>query len=402
MARQWSHRSYDLEDMRELCPPLTTTALRSGYRYFDANTDDARLVLRLLRESVAGGALALNYARVDSLLRTRDGRVCGVVLRDTCGEGERQVEVCAKVVINATGAWADELRGKLEQKPRLRPLRGSHLVFPFRRLPLTRAVSFLHPRDGRPVFALPWEGALLFGTTDVDHREHLQTDPSISPAEVEYLFEGLQSVFPELNLTPEDVVSTYAGLRPVVDTGKANPSKESREHAIWDENGLLTVAGGKLTTFRPMARDAFKAVRRHLGHIPLDYGTPVLDPFPAKAEALLANAKLPSAQALRLLARYGVQSIPSFNTPSADLELIPGTPYFWAELCQAARAEGVVHLDDLLLRRVRLGLLCPNGGIDLLPRIRALVQPELGWENERWEKEVCEYTALWNTSYRLN
>src|SRR5512142_1880015 len=168
MARQWSHRSYDIDDMRELCLALTTPALLSGYRYFDANTDDARLVLRLLRESVADGALALNYARVDSLLRTRDGRVCGVALRDTSGEVERQTEVLAKVVVNATGAWADELRGNLQQRPRLRPLRGSHLVFPFQRLPLTRAVSFLHPRDGRPVFALPWEGVTLFGTTDVD------------------------------------------------------------------------------------------------------------------------------------------------------------------------------------------------------------------------------------------
>lgn len=401
MAGQWSHRSYDVDDMRELCPSLTTSALRSGYRYFDANTDDARLVLRLLRESVADGALALNYARVDSLLRTQNGRVCGVVLRDTSGEVERQTEVLAKVVINATGAWADELRGKIQQKPRLRPLRGSHLVFPFQRLPLTRAVSFLHPRDGRPVFALPWEGAVLFGTTDVDHGSHLQTDPSISSAEVEYLFDGLQFVFPELELTPNDVISTYSGLRPVVNTGKADPSKESREHAIWDENGLLTVSGGKLTTFRPMAREAFKAVRRHLGHIPFEADIPVLDALPSKAESLLADSKLAPAQKLRLLARYGTQSIRSFNTTSVDLEPIPATPYVWAELCQAARAEGVIHLDDLLLRRVRLGLLLPDGGIDLLPRIRTIVQTELGWDDARWEKEAGEYAELWQRAYSL-
>jgi glycerol-3-phosphate dehydrogenase len=403
MARQWSHRSYDVDDMRELCPLLTTPALRSGYRYFDANTDDARLVLRLLRESVADGARTLNYARVDSLLRTQNGRVCGVVLRDTSGQVERETEVCAKVVINATGAWADELRGKIQQKPRLRPLRGSHLVVPFQRLPLTRALSFLHPRDGRPVFALPWEGAIIFGTTDIDHGPDLQTDPSISPAEVEYLLTGLQSVLPELELTLNDVMSTYSGLRPVVNTGKADPSKESREHAIWDESGLLTVSGGKLTTFRPMARDAFKAVRKHLGDIPLDYDTPVLDPFPPKAESLLADTLLRPAQGLRLLARYGLESIQAFNAASsADLEPISGTPYFWAELRQAARAEGVVHLDDLLLRRVRLGLLLPNGGIDLLPRIRLIVQPELGWDDARWEKEVSGYTELWKRAYGLN
>jgi len=400
MAKQWSHRSYDAYDMRGLCPPLTTSALRGGYRYFDANTDDARLVLRLLRESVSDGAQALNYARVDSLLRTQNGQVCGAVLRDTSGETERQREVLAKVVVNATGAWADTLRGEIQRKPRLRPIRGSHLVLPFHRLPLARSISFLHPRDGRPVFALPWEGAIVFGTTDVDHGSNLQTDPSISSAEAEYLLSGLQSVFPEQELTSNDVISTYSGLRPVVNTGKANPSKESREHAIWDENGLLTVSGGKLTTFRIMARDALKAVRKHLGHIPFDPDTPVLDSFPPEAESQFAETKLPPAGQLRLLARYGIQSAQTFLADESH-ETIPNTSYLWSELRQAARAEGVIHLDDLLLRRVRLGLLAPNGGTDLLPRIRALVQPELGWDDVRWEKEEREYVALWNASYRL-
>lgn len=403
MAGQWSHRSYDAEDMRELCPPLTTPALRGGYRYFDANTDDARLVLRLLRESVAEGVLALNYARVDSLLRTQDGQVRGVVLCDTSGETEREIEITAKVVINATGAWADQLRGNLQKKPRLRPLRGSHLVLPFQRLPLTRSISFLHPRDGRPVFALPWEGAVIFGTTDVDHGQDLQTDPSISSAEAEYLLTGLQTVFPEQELTFADLTSTFSGLRPVVNTGKTNPSKESREHAIWDEDGLLTVSGGKLTTFRIMARDAFKAVRKRLGHVPFDPNTPVLEAFPPETEALFVESGLTPAQQLRLIARYGPRSVNSFPAflSETSREIIPNTSYLWAELGQAARAEGVIHLDDLLLRRVRLGLLAPNGGLDLLPRIRTIVQPELGWDDARWEKEASNYAELWNSSYRF-
>lgn len=401
MAGQWSHRSYDLEDMRELCPPLSTPALRSGYRYFDANTDDARLVLRLLRESVAGGGAALNYARVDSLLKDQRQTVCGVILRDTSGESERQVEVRAKVVINATGAWTDELRVKIQQKPRMRPLRGSHLVLPFNRLPVTRAVSFLHPRDGRPVMAIPWEGAVLFGTTDVDHKTDIQTDPSISSTEAEYLIEALRHVFPSQKLAFDDVISTFSGLRPVVNTGKADPSKESREHAIWDENGLLTVSGGKLTTFRIMARDALKAARKYLGPIAFDVNVPVLDPVATEAELRFIDSTLHPVQQLRLLARYGIESVPLF---ASDIfhESIPYTPYLWTEIRQAARAEGVVHLDDLLLRRVRLGLLAQNGGIDLLPRIRAIVQPELGWNDLRWENEANEYTTLWKSAYALN
>jgi glycerol-3-phosphate dehydrogenase len=375
--------------------------LRSGYRYFDAQTDDARLVLRLLRESVLGGGLALNYARVESLLKTNAGQVCGVILRDTSGESDRQIEVKGRVVINATGAWADKLRGDVGKAPRLRPLRGSHLIFPFNRLPLTRAVSFLHPQDGRPVFALPWEGAIVFGTTDVDQGPNLLTDPAISTAEAEYLLDGLKFVFPQLELTFADVSATYSGIRPVVDTGKVNPSKESREHVLWDENGLLTVSGGKLTTFRVMARDALKAVRRHLGRIPFDPDIPVLDAFPPEAEESCAASKLSPTQCLRLLARYGPSSAALFTASSADLQPVDGTIYLWAELRQAARVEGVVHLDDLLLRRVRLGLLVPNGGLDQMSRIRSIVQPELGWDDTRWQVEEKSYAELWNRAYRL-
>ena len=401
MARQWSHRNYDPEDMRELCPLLTVPGLRGGYRYFDAQTDDARLVLRLLRESLAGGGLALNYARVDALLKTNAGRVCGVLVRDTSDGTERAVEVNARVVINATGAWADVLRKGIGQKPRLRPLRGSHLVLPFNRLPLTRSISFLHPQDGRPVFALPWEGAVVFGTTDVDHRDPLQADPSISEAEVEYLLAALQHVFPAQELTRADVLATYSGVRPVVDTGKADPSKESREHVIWDENGLLTASGGKLTTFRIMARDVLKAVRKYLGQIPFDPDVPVLDPLPPEAEAMLAGTPLPPSQCLRLMARYGIDSSLLICGQGANLEPISGTPYVWEELRQAARNEAVVHLDDLLLRRVRLGLLVPNGSLEQMSRIREIAQPELGWEDARWESEVNAYREVWQKSYRL-
>ncbi|MBI4730792.1 MAG: glycerol-3-phosphate dehydrogenase/oxidase [Chloroflexi bacterium] len=401
MARQWSHRSYDVDDMRELCPFLTTPVLRGGFRFFDAQTDDARLVLRLIRESVSGGALALNYARVISLLKTNAGQVCGAVVRDTGGESDRETEVRARVVINAAGAWADQLRGHIGQKPRLRPLRGSHLVFSASRMPLTRSVTFLHPKDGRPVFVLPWEGAVIYGTTDVDQGQDLITDPSISGDEAEYLLDGLKFVFPAMGLTFDDVIATFSGIRPVVDTGKANPSKESREHVIWDENGLLTVSGGKLTTFRIMARDALKAVRRHLGHIPFDPDVPVLDPLPPEAEALLADTHLPPSQCLRLLARYGVNGSTAFCSTGEDMDAIPGTNYIWAELRQAAHGEGVVHLDDLLLRRVRLGLLLPNGGLDQMARIRALIQPELGWDDKRWEEEEKAYADLWNRAYRL-
>jgi glycerol-3-phosphate dehydrogenase len=401
MARQWLHRRYDTLDMCELCPPLTTPELLGGYRYFDAQTDDARMVLRLLRESVEDGALALNYARVDELLCTQDGRVRGVRLKDTSGLIERKAEVTARVAINATGVWVDQIRGKVDHPRRMRPLRGSHLVFTHERLPISRAVTFLHPQDGRPVFALPWEGVTIFGTTDVDHKSELVSDPIISAQEFEYLLSSLQQIFPSQQLTPEEVIATFSGLRPVVDTGKADPSKESREHAIWDENGLITVSGGKLTTFRLMARDTLKIAGKYLGQTRFDPEAPVLKPLSAEAISLLEGDAFSPAQRLRLLGRYGPKSTETLMAASpSERESVPGTPYLWAELRQAACCEGVVHLEDLLLRRVRLGLLLPNGGSDLMDRIRSTVQLELGWDDDRWEAEVAAYTQLWQAAYR--
>jgi glycerol-3-phosphate dehydrogenase len=251
---QWGHRHYGPEGLQSLCPQLSSAGLQGGYRYFDAQTDDARLVLRVVHEAVADGAVALNYARVEGVLRTQTGSVCGIALRDVSPNGgDRTAEIQAKVVINATGAWADTVRSMIDKKPRLRKLRGSHLIFPQHALPLTRAVSFLHPSDGRPVFALPWEGVTIYGTTDIEHRHPLDMEPTIDIEEIDYLLEGLRQVL-DVDLCSDDLLATFAGVRSVVDTGKVDPSRESREHVIWDDRGLVTVTGGKLTTFRILLR----------------------------------------------------------------------------------------------------------------------------------------------------
>jgi glycerol-3-phosphate dehydrogenase len=279
-------------------------------------------------------------------------------------------------------------------------LRGSHLVFPRWRLPLAQAVSFLHPVDGRYVFAFPWEGVTLVGTTDVDHHAPLDEEPSISPQEVAYLMAAASAQFPSRNLTLDDVIATFAGVRPVIGTGKADPSKESRDHVIWQDNGLLTITGGKLTTFRLIALDALRAVRDHLPDMP-----PVDDKAPALNHVdptLLEGSGLDQALRTRLIGRYGADAPRLVTAAKAgELEPIPGTHVLWAELRWAARAEGVVHLDDLLLRRVRLGLLLPGGGAALLSRIRNICQPELDWDDAYWESEVATYRQLWHTHYGL-
>lgn len=402
LATKWGHRHYDELDMRELCPNVNPDKLIGGYRYFDAQTDDARLVLRLIQEAELEGGTALNYARVERLLKLRDGQVCGVVLQDLSPEGQgRCKEIQARVVVNATGAWADELRRQVGGRRRLRKLRGSHILIPFNRLPLSRSVSFLHPRDGRPVFTLPWEGLTLVGTTDVDHDQPFTSDPAISTPEADYLLQSVQHAFPCLELNYSDIQATFSGIRPVIDTGKTNPSRESREHILWYENGLLTVSGGKLTTFRLMALDAIARIRQCFpGKIEPSPDQRILNALP---ERLPAMPGLSPAAQLRLAGRHGSDIFPLLESSDpGELAAIGSTPSLWTELRWAARSEAVIHLDDLLLRRVRLGLLLPQGGFPLLERIRAIVQPELGWDDQRWLVEEECYRNLWHASYGLS
>jgi glycerol-3-phosphate dehydrogenase len=189
-------------------------------------------------------------------------------------------------------------------------------------------------------------------------------------------------------------------VRPVIGAGKADPSKESRDHVVWEESGLLTVTGGKLTTFRLIALDALKTVRHRLPHLPpLDDEVPVLNPVDVP---MPGADHLSEAMRRRLLGRYASDA-PALVMAAkpGELELIPGSHTLWAELRWAARAEGVVHLDDLLLRRVRLGHLLPQGGEALLSQIRAICQPELGWDDGHWAAEEAAYLDLWRSCYGL-
>jgi glycerol-3-phosphate dehydrogenase len=402
LALQWSHRYYDPRDFRMLAPHLAAEGLKGGFGYGDAQTDDARLVLRVIEEAVADGAVARSYTAVSHLRRDETGRVIGVTI--TNEDGSETADLDAHLVINATGAWADQLHP--QENVHIRPLRGSHLIFPDWRLPMAQAITFLHPLDGRSVFIFPWEGVTVVGTTDVDHSDDLNQEPTITPDEVAYLMAAVDSQFPGLNLTLDDVLSSFAGVRPVLGTGKANPSDESRDHVLWTEPGLLTVTGGKLTTYRLIALDALHTAVSDLPDTladalkQLDEDAPMLTPAPPLSD--LPPSPLDESALRRLAGWYGEKTA-DLLTDAAPEELQPisNTPYLWAEMRWAARHGQVVHLDDLLLRRVRLGLLLPEGGRRWLPRIRAICQPELNWDDARWQAEEKRYLALWQRHYGL-
>ncbi len=245
---------------------------------------------------------------------------------------------------------------------------------------------------------IPWEGAVLFGTTDLDHKASLGAEPAISKAEVSYLMDALQVFFPSLGISEKDCLSAFAGVRPVLSKGGRDPSAESREHVIWADKGLVTITGGKLTTFRKLAWDALSAA---MPFLPPVRKTGEGDPVFSGPHGLVGKDYGLSDTALRrVCGRYGemAKDILEAAAPE-DLEAIPHTHTLWAELPFVARNEQVRHLSDLLLRRVRIGLLTKQGGEAYLSRIQMLCEPCLPWDQARWKAETDAYQQLWHQAY---
>jgi len=398
LAPKWDHRAYSREKILREYPILKSEGLLGGYLYYDAAMDDSRIVLRVLKEAIRSGGTAFNYLKVEKLLLDISGQVRGVALKDTSSPAGRTYEVNAKVVVNASGPWADQLRGQIGQPARLRRQRGSHLIFEREKLPMKDALTLLHPKDSRAMFVIPWEGTTMIGTTDIDHDPALDAghnEPFASQNEISYILDASSFLFPGLGLTQGDIISSFAGLRPIIKGGADTPGKESRAHALWEENGLITITGGKYTTFRIMSRQALAAVLKALGRLPVVKNKRIFPRLPAVSAPNIEPSTL-----AHLLGRYGNDTAELIKTAGAgELERIGSLPNVWAELRWAAREEGVVHLADLLLRRVRIGMLLPGGAEDQLARVRRAVQAELGWSDEKWQDESAAYLDTWHKYY---
>ncbi|WP_027591355.1 glycerol-3-phosphate dehydrogenase/oxidase [Pseudomonas sp. RL] len=394
LAGQRLHGYHPAAELGFLAPGLQGQALLGATRFGDAITDDARLVLRVLQEARAEGGEALNGLRVVEL-RREGGRVVGLLAEDR--ESGQRFSLRSRMLALATGAWSDALR-QPRGAERIRPLRGSHLLLPAWRLPVAQAISFLHAGDRRPVFVFPWEGATVIGTTDLDHGDALEQEARISPAEIDYLLAACHQVLPGAAIRHADILSTWAGVRPVVGAAapsRRRPSDEKREHTLWSEPGCVTLAGGKLTTFRLLALEVLRACAAQRGETLNVSEAPL---FSAPPRVPLPGLCL--SQRRRLEGRHG-HRLPRLAELLAELgsERVGATPTLWAELALACEDELVLHLDDLLLRRTRLGLLLPRGGAEQLADIRALCQPRLGWSDARWLRELRDYQQLWRTCY---
>jgi glycerol-3-phosphate dehydrogenase len=396
MALKNQHRFYGTKELLKSEPHLCAEGLLGGFHFYDAQVDDSRLVLRLIQEGIGNGGAAANYLKVKTINRDRQGHVVGVDAEDVETGDERNF--FAPVVINATGPWTDQLHPLDGTDLHVRLLRGSHLVFSSKTFPVSHAISFLHPEDNRFIFTIPLEGVVLFGTTDLEHEKAWVDSPKITEAEVLYLLKGIHAFFPSLKITRTDCISSFAGVRTVFSKSEKEPSSESREHFLRTDKGLISVAGGKLTTFRKIAWDVLKLARPYLSSLPpIDTQKPL---FSNSFNSILSNARLSEKTILRLFGRYGKGTEKIIQEASSkDLDYIPGTPTLWAELTYVSKYEQVRHLSDILLRRVRLGVILPRGGETHVQEIRNLCQSALGWDDARWEHEQNDYMHTIEENY---
>ncbi len=351
--RRWTSADGALD----LEPGLGREGLLAAGVYSDAMADDARLVLAVVRTAHASGALVANYARVSEVLR-EGGAVRGVRVED--GEAGESFTVRATVVVNAAGAWAPDLQGEAHRL-RLRPTKGVHVLVPRERLGHRHAIVLFGP-DGRLVFAIPWGRFSLLGTTDTDYRGD-RDDVVAERGDVDYLLEAVNATFPEAHLSRRDVVSSYAGLRPLLDTGESEESRVSRKYAVVeDPDGLVTVVGGKLTTAHAMAAE-------------------VLDRIAPRVRGTIEGRT--SAAALRIE-----------DSGAPEPESVT------AEASRAVRKEMAMHLDDVFIRRTHVFHETLDQGMDEAPKVANVLAAELGWDSARRAAELDRYRGLVEASRR--
>jgi glycerol-3-phosphate dehydrogenase len=378
------------------CPALRRDALVGALQYYDAQVDDARFTMFLVRTAASYGAQVMSRASAVGFLR-EGGRVAGVRVHDT--EEDRVHEVRARHVINATGVWTDDTQALVGERGQVqvRASKGVHLVVPRDRIESSTGLILRTPTS--VLFVIPWGRHWLVGTTDTDWRLD-KAEPTASRRDIDYLLGQVNQML-TTPLTPEDVAGVYVGLRPLLSGESEHTAKLSREHSVASPvPGLVVVAGGKYTTYRVMARDAVDLAMH--GGVPesCTESVPLLgaDGYRAvwnRRHHLAARYRLPVATVAHLLWRYGtlaeevlalIEAQPQLGTP------LDGAPdYLGAEVAYAALAEGAVHLEDVLCRRTHVAIETFDRGAAAARPAAGIMAGVLGWAADRVEREVSGY-----------
>lgn len=376
----------------ELVPTLEPAGLRGGVLFYDGQFDDSRLLISLLRTAVGLGATLANYARVTALRKDANGKVEGVVAIDV--ETGEELFARARIVINAAGVFSDEIRrmDEPDAAPMIRPSQGIHFVVDRSFLPGDTAILVPHTDDGRVLFVIPWHDHAIVGTTDTP-VPHASLEPRALPEEVEFVL-AHASRYLTKDPTPADVKSVYAGLRPLVSVHKSRrTSKLSRDHVIVvDDSGLLTITGGKWTTYRRMAHDAVDQAAKLGGLPPMEC---VTDHLPLHG----SPGSVPDGQCLPApLDVYGIDGgrvdAIAVERPEWNGLVHPALPYHISQVIWAARNEMARTVDDVLARRTRSLLLDARAAIEAAPLVAALLADLLGRDDAWRHKQIEDFTAL--------
>src|SRR4051812_9113764 len=400
----WSpdrHRTISGEEAAELIPALEPMEPSSAYLFYDCQTDDVRLVLTVLGEAERFGAVVLNGAEATEVL-DEGGKAAGVAFREA--ESGERIEVHADNVVNATGVWADRIRPDEihteEEIPRIRPSRGTHVTLSTEQLDIGTAACIVPAGGDRTIFALPWYGRVLVGTTDNDYEGEIEHVPP-SPDDIDYLLEALNAYF-GTDIDRGRLTGAYAGVRPLISSGDPKKSVDiSRKAELYEtSSGMLTITGGKLTTFRRMAAQVVDRIVERGGReaecrtddIPLG--------MPARPEDLETDLDLPEGAADQLAFRYGHAARDVLDLckdrPELAEPIVPGHPDLMAEVVVAARWEQARTVSDVLLRRTRLGLVAEPGlrDGDRVEAVAAALGDELGWSDSRVAAEAEAWSRV--------
>jgi glycerol-3-phosphate dehydrogenase len=376
-------------------PTMPKERLASAYLYFDATVDDARLCLTVARTAAARGAVVVNRCRVVELIKTDDGRSAGAVV--DAGDG-RLIQVRAKVTVNASGVWSDEVRTLDEgvDPDSIRPAKGVHLTVPWDKVRNDIAVVIPVPKDKRSLFVVPWgrlaDGTFehtYVGTTDTDYRGSID-DPQCTKDDIAYVLKALNASI-TTGVTETDITGVWAGLRPLVKSASSGRTADlSRRHKVnRSASNVISVTGGKLTTYREMAEDTVDAACEILEvrHRSATKRLPLVGADGYKAEAAGADA--------RLADRYGslaadVRALVAQDQSLGEL-LVPGLPYIKAEAVYAARSEMAVTLDDVLSRRTRARLFDRPAAMDAAEDVARLIAADMGWDEAEVARQVTDF-----------
>jgi glycerol-3-phosphate dehydrogenase len=403
------HRHLSVDDVLEHAPRMRRQRLRGGLLFHDGMEDDARYTLGVARTAQADGATVVTRARADGLVE-EGGRVVGARVHDVLGD--RDVEVRARVVIDATGVWGADPASPLSGgTTRLLPSRGAHLVVPRDRIPSDVGLTIRVP--GKVVFLVPWPHFWLIGTTDAPYDGPIDR-PTAGRDEVDELLAAVNGVL-DVDLTRGDAVGTYAGLRPLIAPSSGSTVKASREHrVVVERNGLVRVSGGKYTTYRQMAEETVDAALGVLGERAKSRptGTPTRrlvgaadrEDLDALASRLTGESGLSAAVAARLVARHGTEAsdiIALGRECNLLATLLEGEEAIEAEVTWAARHEMALSLDDVLARRMRLVQELPDRGAAIAPRVAEILGAELGWDESRRAREVSEFLERANREFAV-